>query len=49
MYFDKKKTIYKVCILLTIAVSGVIEVKAKFSYKVLDKVTHSLCTSHSII
>ena len=46
MHFDKKKTIYKVSIfflpLLIITVSAVLEVKAKFSYKVLVRVTHSL-------
>ena len=32
-----------------ITVSGELEVKAKCSYKILDRVTHSLCTSHSMI
>ena len=53
MYFDKRKTTYKDCIfflpLPIITVSGVLEVKAKCSYKVLDRVTYSLCTSHSIV
>ena len=53
VYYDKRKTIYRVSIfflsLLIITVSGVLEVKAEFSYKVLDSVTHSLCTSHSIV
>ena len=35
--------------LLTITVSGILEVKAKCSYKVIDMVTHSVCTTHSII
>ena len=35
--------------LLIITVSVVLEVKAKFSYKVLDRVTHSLCTTYSIV
>ena len=53
MYCDKKKTIYKVSIfflsLLIITVSVAEEVKPKCSYKVLDRVTYSLCTSHSMI
>ena len=53
VYYDKRKTIYRVSIfflsLLIITVSVVLEVKAEFSYKVLDRVTHSLCTSHSIV
>ena len=35
--------------LLIITVSVAVEVKPKFSYKVLDRVTYSLCTSHSIV
>ena len=31
-----------------ITVSGVLEVKPKFSYKVLDRVTYSLCTFDSL-
>ena len=32
-----------------ITVSGVLEVKARFSYKALDRVTQSLCASHWIV
>ena len=32
-----------------ITVSGVLEVNTTFSYKVLDRVTYSLCTSHLIV
>ena len=53
VYFDKKKlyirSAFSFAFLLIITVSVVLEVKAKFSYKVLDRVTYSLCTSHSMI
>ena len=53
VYFDKKKfyirSAFPFAFLLIITVSVVLEVKAKFSRKVLDRVTHSLCTSHSMI
>ena len=45
MYCDKKKTNqHFVLRLLIFTVSGAVEVKASFSYKVLDRVAYSLCT-----
>ena len=53
VYFDKKKfyirSAFSFAFLLIITVSVVLEVKPKCSYKVLDRVTYSLCTSHSIV
>ena len=53
LYFDKKKfyirSAFSFAFLLIITVSGELEVKPKCSYKVLDRVTHSLRTSHSMI
>ena len=53
VYFDKKKlyirSAFSFAFLLIITVSVVLEVKAKCSYKVLNRVTHSLRTSHSLV
>ena len=52
VYFDKKKFYIRSAFslpFLIITVSVALEVKPKCSYKVLDRVTHSLCTSHLIV
>ena len=52
VYFGKKKALKGLHFLLPwliITVSGVLDVKAKCSYKVFDRVTHLLCASHSIV